>query len=86
MRLTANNIKFVKEHTNNGMTYAWFVSLKEQAFSREFINYNEEGRTICAEYPKNKLPKEVQKFLEGKTAELFSTYGENEEFVTYIYR
>jgi hypothetical protein len=86
MRLTTNNIKFVKELTHNGTTYSWFVSLKEQAFSQSFTNYNEEGRTIVAEYTKDRLPKAVQKFLENKNAELFSINDRDEAYVTYIYR
>ena len=83
MRLTTNNIKFVKELTCDGITYGWFVS-----DSRNYINY-ENGKTTCKQtFPKNQLPKAVQKFIENSVPELFlydeqNTYG---ALAQYIYR
>lgn len=84
MRLKTNNIKFVKELTHNGITYEWFVAMKSNSVSdaRMFVNH-ENGRTILAEYPKEMLPKTVQKFLEGCTAEELESRG---DYITYIHK
>ena len=65
MKLTANNISFVKRHECGGITYGWFVSMKSGAVSdaRTFINYDERGRTCVKPYEKERLPKAVQKFI-----------------------
>ena len=90
MKLTKNNIKFVKELTCDGITYGWFVAMKSGyvSDSRNYINY-ENGKTTCKQtFPKNQLPKAVQKFIENSVPELFlydeqNTYG---TLAQYIYR
>lgn len=79
MRLSINNIRFVKEMTRDGVPYCWYVSLNGFAVSdsRNFVNLDENGRTTCLiEYPKDRLPKTVQKFIEQRTREEF--YPEHE--------
>ena len=85
MRLTTENIAFVKEIRNNGMSYSWYVSMKSRNISdgRNFVNY-ENGKSVVKEYKKEDLPKAVQKFLEGKKAEIFAK--NDEETIVYVYR
>lgn len=90
MRLTTNNIKFVKELIFDGITYGWFVSMKSGYVSdcRSYINY-ENGKTTCKQpFPKNQLPKAVQKFIENSDPELILYDDENiyGVFTQYIYR
>lgn len=74
LRLTINNIHFVKELTRDGIPYSWFVSLNgfRVSDSRSYINYDENGKTTCLiEYPKDRLPKTVQKYIEKSAREKF---------------
>ena len=70
MKLTANNIRFVKElvdETNN--TSKWFVSLKGNDYR---------------DYPATeKLPKTVQDFISSKEKEVFQVFTTH---TFYIYR
>lgn len=85
MRLTTDNIDFVKEIRKNGMPYSWYISMKSRNVSdgRNFVHY-ENGKTVVKEYKKEDLPKAVQKFLEGKIAEIFAK--NDEETTVYIYK
>lgn len=85
MRLTTDNIKFVKELRNNGMTYSWYVGMKSNYVSdgRNYVHY-ENGKTVVKEYKKEDLPKAVRKFLEDKREEIFAV--NDEETIVYIYR
>lgn len=90
MRLTINNIKFVKELAKNGTTYAWFVSMKSGnvSDSRNFINYDETGKTTVAEYRADTLPSSVRNFLRKSTPEVFNRreHDNGDVFTEYIYR
>lgn len=87
MRLTVNNIAFVKELTCDGLTYSFFVSMKSGRVSDSisYINY-ENNKTVVKEFEKKRLPVSVQKFIDRHTKKEFSkdTY-QNKEFIHYIY-
>ena len=93
MRLTTNNILFVKELTVGGMPYCWFVSMKSNCVSdaREYKHIDDRGFTICKEYPRELLPKCVRVFIESSypetlRAEEQSVFDPEKPFVEYIYR
>lgn len=91
MRLTNDNIKFVKEFRKDGMPYMWFLAMQTNNISdcREYINYDENGRTTDIEYPKDRLPKTVQKFIEEHEPELFDEHEgfiEGTTITVHIYR
>lgn len=85
MRLTLNNIDFVKEFTYNGVTYLWDVAMKSHRIcdGREFINYDKNGRTVVKEYKFERLPKTVQKFIQTSNSEVWT---EDDEVTIYIYK
>lgn len=64
------DIKFVKRIEQDGITYNWFVAHKSNRVSdsRNFINY-ENGKTVIKEFPKEALPKMVQKFIDSHSEE-----------------
>lgn len=64
MALVEKNIAFVREQTQDDMTYCWFVVMKSGRVSdsRRFINL-ENDRTVCKAYPVERLPKAVQSFI-----------------------
>lgn len=76
MRLTYNNIKFVKDMTLNGVTREIYVGMKD--------NYASSGRFY---YQDEEIPVTVQRFMRDKMPEVFDefTYGDN-TYTTYIYR
>ncbi len=85
MRITAKNIKFVKEGCMNGMTYHWFVMTTDGGV--EYINWK--GRkTVCEAFPKERLPKVVQKFISGRKREFFTKneFGRDDVHSVYIYK
>ena len=90
MRLTANNIRFVKELTTNGITWGWHVAMKDyQPFSaRYYRNTDKNGVNMHTEYPKESLPKSVQKYLENNKKELYQTIETKNfgKYVEYIYQ
>ena len=88
MRLTENNIRHIVEHTYNGMPYGYYVAMKSGRISdsREFINYDEKGRTTIKEFKKEWLPKSVQKFLDHHDPILTAADTEMEDFATYLYK
>lgn len=63
MRLTENNIKFVKELQLDGIAYEYYVSIKG-GDSRTYINY-ENNKTVAKEYEFERLPKAVQNFIKN---------------------
>lgn len=91
MNLTVNNIKHVVEHTVNGYSYGWFVAMKSNKVSdsRNFINYKGGKTTNTIEYPAEKLPKSVQKFItrhERREREEFGIVrGSEDTYKSYIY-
>ena len=66
MRLTVNNIDFVKELTEDGISYNWFVAMKSGRIcdSIHYAHYDKDRRTIVKEIKKEDLPKTVQKFID----------------------
>lgn len=86
MNLTYNNIHHITEHTYNGFTYGWFIALKSgrPADARQFINYKDNRTTDGIEFPKNRLPKSVQKFIETHRREVRETFEDGH--ISYIYR
>ena len=79
------DIIFVKESTQNAMTYEWYVKLKGHD-SRTYINYKD-GRTVAEEYSIDRLPAAVRSFINSHKAEQFSSdeYADA-TYTTYIYR
>lgn len=88
MRLTENNIKFVKEKRLNGITYGYFISMKSNLISdcRDYINY-ENGVTVAKEYEFERLPKTVQNFIKHhEPSRLFDEEEYNGDIYShYIY-
>ena len=66
-RLSANSIKFVKRLELDGITYCWYVAMKSGhvSDSRVYIYYDERETTCAKPYPKEQLPKAVQKFIDS---------------------
>ena len=89
MKLTTNNIRFVKVLVKNGITYEVHVAMKSHLVSdsRTYVNYDENGTTVVADYPFEKLPKAVQKFIQQAAinGNRWSLEAEG-EFVTITYR
>lgn len=86
MRLTTNNIGFVKELTEDGVTYNWYVAMKNYRTidGRCYCHYSPEGRTIVKEYKKEDLPKSVQAFINSHERTVFTQTDENH--IHYIYK
>ena len=84
MRLTKNNIRFVKRLEMDGITYGWFVSMVGGRISdsREYINYAD-GKTVATEYSFDRLPAAVRAFVEGHQESIF-TDGNDSGFMEYI--
>lgn len=79
-----NKIRFVKETTQNGMPYKWFVSYKN-GDSAEYIHY-ENGKTVARYYGYDSLPCNVKLFVRSSIRRIWSEHnfgGEN--YITYIY-
>ena len=78
MRLTENNIKFVKQMTVNGTTRKYAVILKS--------NYVSDIK-IFTELKKDELPKSVQNFMSKHKRELFEEEIINgNEYKNYIFK
>lgn len=84
MKLTVNNIQFVKRMESDGITYEWFVAMKSNRVSdsRMFTNY-ENNRTVVKEFGIDRLPATVRKFVETHKEEVFST---NDNHTVFIYK
>ena len=67
MRLTKENIQFVKQRHKDGITYNYYVSMKSNNISdnRLYCNYKDNKSTIDY-YEFERLPKTVQKFVQEK--------------------
>lgn len=88
MRLTINNIAFVKELTCDGLTYEWFVSMKSGRASDSilYVNY-ENNKTVVKEFAKDRLPVSVQKFIDKHERKEFSANTwKDQEYIHYIYK
>ena len=75
-KLTYDNIDVVKEQVLDGTTYYWAVIMKSGWISdtRIYQHRDERGRGICKYYPKDLLPKTVQRFIENHERKHFTTY------------
>lgn len=87
MRMTKNNIKFIKRLEKDGMTYGWHIAMKSNRISdsREYINYRN-GRTVAEEYKLDRLPKAVQSFVKEHEESIWTDERESTGFAVYIYR
>lgn len=67
MKLTKNNIKFVKQRLRDGLTYNYYVAMKSNNISdnRLYCNY-ENNKSTADYYEFERLPKTVQKFVKEK--------------------
>ena len=86
MNLTYNNIQRVIEYTYKGYSYGWRAVLKSgrPADARQFINYKDNRTTDGIEFPKDRLPKSVQKFIETHPRKVRETFEDGH--ISYIYR
>lgn len=84
MRMTKNNIKFVKRLEKEGTTYNWFVKMKDGT-AHDYINYRN-GRTVAEEYKLDRLPKAVQSFVKEHEESIWTDERETTGFAHYIYR
>ena len=83
MRLSENNISFVKIHTNEKcVPYSYFVSMKSNCVSdcRSYSNY-ENGKTTDEYYPFKNLPLSVQKFINHSGCRIFDINGSHITFI-----
>lgn len=85
MRLTLNNIDFVKELTEDGISYNWFVAMKSGRMcdSIHYAHYKN-GVSIVKEIKKEDLPKTVQKFIDSHERKLFDRI--DARHYQYIYK
>lgn len=93
MKLSYNNIDFVRARTHNGTAYGYFVKMKSNRMSdnRDYCLTNQNGKTdMTLEYKFEWLPKTVQRFLLMHVPErdeaMNKMLGEDESVVFYIYR
>ena len=87
MKLVEKNIAFVKQMTRDGVTYEWFVVMKDHAVSsaRKFVVETVDDHTKVEFYKEN-LPKAVQNFLKKHSPREFSVdYWRGSKWVHYIY-
>ena len=84
MRMAKKNISFVKRLEKDGMTYNWFVKMKD-GDAHDYINYRD-GRTAVEEYKADRLPKAVQSFVEDHPESIWTDERESTGFAVYIYR
>lgn len=84
MRMSKNNISFVKRSEKDGMTYNWFVKMKDGQ-GHDYINYRN-GRTVAEEYNIDRLPKAVKSFVEEHNEGIWTDERESTGFAVYIYR
>ena len=82
-------IKCVKQLIMNGTTYAWFVKGDTPCVSdsREYINY-ENGKTVAKEYPKERLPKGIQRYINSHRCAVWDVreYPNGDRVEVMIYR
>lgn len=89
MKLTLNNILFVKALVKAGETYEYHVAMKSHLVSdsRTYVNYDENGKTISEKYLVEKLPKTVQKFvINAATNGRWSIDTVDNDFAVITYR
>lgn len=86
-KLTYDNIDFVKEQVLNGTTYYWAVVMKSGWVSdtRIYQHRDEQGRGICKDYPKDLLPKTVQRFTENHERKIFMVYLQDPPLEVFSY-
>ena len=89
MKLIKSNILEVKRLECDGVTYEYFVVMKGRYVSdaRQFINYNEQGRTTVEEYAFERLPKAVQNFINDHEEKLLRDWEatkDGKNFKEYI--
>lgn len=86
-KLTYDNISMVKEQVLNGITYHWAVVMKSNWISdiRLYQQLDEQNKGICVYYPKDLLPKTVQRFIENHKRDHFATYDLKDGRVYEIY-
>ena len=94
MKLTYDNIDFVRVRTHNEKPYGYFVRMKSNRASdhRDYALYKD-GKTTTGDYKKEWLPKTIQKFLENHQREedtafnkMLEQCGSEEDFKFYIYK
>lgn len=89
MRLAVGNIKFVKQLLKNNIGHSWHVAMKSNNVgdSRTFVNYDSDGKTTAdIEYPVERLPKTVQKYLENACGTVMECYkDEGDEYLEVLY-
>lgn len=83
--MKTSDIRWVKAHvTDNGEGFAYLYCIKYNDMTMvEYINYDEQGRTVQEVFPLWKLPYHVRKWLDTHDREVFDVY---DGVVTYIYR
>ena len=85
MKLTKNNIDFVKALEMNGVIYEWFIKLKNGE-TKIYINM-EKGKTIVSEYLKEWLPVSIIQYIDQHEKEEISKEEEkNNIFKRFIWK
>lgn len=89
MKLTKNNIKFVKQRLRDEITYNYYVAMKSNNISDNRLYCNYKNNKSTTDYYKfERLPKTVQKFVieKYKAKSFFYTeeyYEENDGLHKY---
>lgn len=85
MRLTKNNIRFVKELIHKGIVYEYVVVMKSGYVSdtRIFLETDSGGKSTGKPYDKTNLPKSVLAFIDGHSRVQFDCIDKDYEI--YIY-
>lgn len=88
MKLTINNIDYVKRLVLDGITYGFYVSMKSGNISdsREYMNF-ENNKTVYSEFSFDRLPETVKKFIVSHHESIFTSasFGTG-NYTEYIYR
>jgi hypothetical protein len=87
--MATRKINFVKELTKDGVTYEWFVAFDDYRVSSAlcYCNVDVRGRTCIKAFPKEKLPKYIQKFIDSHKPRLIDNHiaGDDDGFAQYCY-
>ena len=83
-------IRVVRERRFNGITYGWYVSYGPMVSDGADYAVYENGKTVVKEFPFEKLPKKVQKFIKDNEQTSSALNGYEDErgdfWETIMYR
>lgn len=88
-RLKYSDIKFVRRHEKDGVTYEWFVACKSFVTGcRSYCNYVKNARgnwvTAVQEYSVDRLPKTVQKYIANNISRQELREADDDGYACYL--